>query len=442
MQKNIRPQSTKQPNVDFHERKTARGNPVFVDLFAGCGGLSLGLENAGFQPILFSEINHSAAETYIANRSELDIIPVGDVYNLTNTDLNLLKVYWSYKGIHDIDLVCGGPPCQGYSGIGHRRTFKLEKKEIPSNHLYGEMARVIKALRPKAFLFENVRGLLFSKWSAEGEKGEIFRDVLKTFQSLTEYHVKWDLLFAKDYGVPQNRPRVMIVGYRSDVCQTELPLGLVREEMLFSDPNAVRDGFLPKPEGSPPSMPDLLSDLEDLDFHNKKATLAYPREPHNETQKRLRTSRDGKVLHLGDPLTDHEYSSHSPAVIDKFKHMILHGGEIPKKYQTKKFAQRVLPVKWGPDGPSITATSLPDDYVHYALPRAPTVREWARIQMFPDWYVFKGPRTTGGRRRAGDPEKGLWGRDVPKYTQIGNAVPVLLAEKVGRHIRGMINESR
>ena len=135
-----------------------------IDLFAGCGGLSLGLEEAGFTPLLFSEISPHAAETYIANRRELDIIPVGDIYNLTDLDLGLLKTYWRYKGIEDIDLVCGGPPCQGYSGIGHRRTFKLDKKDIPSNHLFQEMVRVIRNVRPKMFLFENVRGLLNAKY--------------------------------------------------------------------------------------------------------------------------------------------------------------------------------------------------------------------------------------------------------------------------------------
>ena len=89
-------------------------------------------------------------------------------------------------------------------------------------------------------------------------------------------------------------------------------------------------------------------------------------------------------------------------------------------------------------GPTITATSLPDDYVHYSLPRVPTVREWARLQTFPDWYQFSGKRTTGGRRRAGDPSAGDWARDLPKYTQIGNAVPVALAHAVGNHLREII----
>ena len=118
--------------------------------------------------------------------------------------------------------------------------------------------------------------------------------------------------------------------------------------------------------------------------------------------------------------------------------MIDHGGQIRPEDATKKFAQRVIPARWGPTGPSITATSLPDDYVHFSQPRILTVREWARLQTFPDWYRFAGKRTTGGRRRAGDPSAGDWSRELPKYTQIGNAVPVWLARAVGEHLRGLL----
>ena len=104
--------------------------------------------------------------------------------------------------------------------------------------------------------------------------------------------------------------------------------------------------------------------------------------------------------------------------------MIENKGIIPDKYKTKKFAQRLLPSKWGNKGPSITITSLADDFVHYKQARTPTVRECARIQTFPDWYQFAGKRTTGGIRRAGNPRKNMFDREVPKYTQIGNAVPL------------------
>lgn len=411
-----------------------------IDLFAGCGGLSLGLEQAGFHPLLFSELNRSAAETYIANRVGQEIIPVGDIYQLTDPNLKLLKTYWEYKGINDIDLVCGGPPCQGYSGIGHRRTFKLEKKDIPSNHLYQEMARVIRCVKPRIFLFENVRGLLTSKWSANGRNGEVFKAVLSEFKSIPDYCVRWELVHAKEYGVPQNRPRVLIVGIRHDLLSTTEQLHLMQEPVTVDDPSAVKDGFLPPPSGIPPTLVELLSDLEDPDYLNKGATSEYVNNPRNQIQVELRTMPNGGLMKKGDALSEQEYSDHASYIREKFSHMIDNNGEIPERFRTKKFAQRVFPRAWDKNGPNLTATSLPEDYVHYKQPRSPTVREWARIQTFPDWYVFRGSRTTGGRRRAGDPDAGVWDRDVPRYTQIGNAVPVLLARKIGQHLAAILRK--
>ena len=204
------------------------------------------------------------------------------------------------------------------------------------------------------------------------------------------------------------------------------------------EPSAIEAGFLPGPSGEAPSLPELLGDLEDTSFLNKTSNDKYLREPKSGIQHLLRTRMDGTVMAKGTELTDQEYSAHADYIRKKFQHMIEHGGEIPTEYQTKKFAQRVFPRQWGPDGPNLTAASLPDDYVHYREPRAPTVREWARLQTFPDWYVFKGPRTTGGRRRAGDPSIGDWNREVPKFTQIGNAVPVLLARKIGEHLADIL----
>ena len=144
----------------------------------------------------------------------------------------------------------------------------------------------------------------------------------------------------------------------------------------------------------------------------------------------------------GDELTDHEYSKHSSHVKAKFQFMIDNpGAELPDKFKTKKFAQKVLPRKWESTGPNITVTSLPDDYVHWAQPRSLTVRECARIQGFPDWYQFKGKRTTGGIRRAGNPREDIHFRELPKYTQIGNAVPVQLGEILGQHFKGILTRS-
>lgn len=405
---------------------------TFIDLFAGCGGLSLGLERAGFTPLLVNELNSDALSTYLANRR--DAFPWlcdNNVSNVKDLVLNekLLDGFQAsikkdfgvdiYSG--QLDLICGGPPCQGFSGLGIRRSYSVEKKQLPSNFLYQDMAFLVNKIRPKIFLFENVRGLLSSRWTDDGEKGEIFRDVLKTFRDIGAYYVRYKLVHAKDYGVPQNRPRILIVGLRKDVFP---------EPVIKSD-DAVLTGFLPKPIGGYPTIEELLSDLVDTSYARGTVTERYPRAPQNSVQRQLRTKRDGSVFAVGDKVSEMEYSNHSDYIVEKFTEMIRNGGEIPERFRTKKFAQKVLPRTWGKEGPTITACSAPDDYVHFCQPRALTVREWARLQTFPDWYVFAGKRTTGGLRRAGNPREGIFDRELPKYTQIGNAVPVELAYNIG-----------
>ena len=197
----------------------------FIDLFAGCGGLSLGLEQAGFTPAFVNELNNDALDTYLLNRKEFSYLKklnCNDIKDICSTrerieDLKSgLRKHLSLKG-KDVSLLVGGPPCQGYSGIGHRRSYGVDKEEIPSNYLYKSMAKLISHIKPRAFIFENVKGLLHARWNPKGQKGEIWKDVLKTFQNLDGYFVDSALLYAKDYSVPQNRPRVFIVGVRTNI---------------------------------------------------------------------------------------------------------------------------------------------------------------------------------------------------------------------------------
>jgi DNA (cytosine-5)-methyltransferase 1 len=426
--------------------KSNAGQKYCVDLFAGCGGLSLGLELAGFKTLLFSELNDDAADTFQANHKDAE--RCGNITDLTKNDCSLLLSrleFWKKaKGVAKVDLVCGGPPCQGYSGIGHRRTFKLNKEQIPSNHLYEEMIKVIKVVKPRVFLFENVKGLLSAKWTAKGENGEIFRQVLKAFRDIDGYEVRWQLVRAKDYGVPQNRPRVLIVGISQDEVMPSAREVKKCEETII-EPTAVVDGWLPEcGEMDYPHLRDLLDDLVGGSGRSSDELkdVSYWKPASTDIQKWLRKRPDGTLMEVGHALKEQEYSKHKPHVLKKFLFMQENGGRIHHAHKTKKFAQRLLLAEWPADGPFITATSLPDDYVHYAEPRTLTVREWARLQTFPDWYEFKGPRTTGGRRRAGDPSKDDWSRDVPRYTQIGNAVPVLLAKALGGHFIKLLKNER
>jgi len=413
-----------------------------VDLFAGCGGLSLGLENAGFSPIFVNELNNDALESYLINREtkypllrdkRFHINNVKDLVTEKNRISQLSKDFLVEHNIDinngDIDLLVGGPPCQGFSGIGHRRSYSVDKKQLPSNHLFQDMAWIISQLKPKIFLFENVRGLLSARWDKNSEKGGIWKDVLSTFQSLKDYHINYAEVRSMDYGVPQNRPRILLVGVRDDI-------NLSAWEKNPSDIGSI---FLPHKSGNSPDLIDLLGDLIDPNYINGGETTHYPVDPLNSIQEKLRTLPNGKVLSSGAQLDEHLYSNHSENVIAKFQEMINSHGVIPVKYRTKKFSQRLLPKTWSNNGPNITATSLPDDYVHFSQPRTLTVREWARLQGFPDWYKFAGKRTTGGIRRAGNPRDGIFDRELPKYTQIGNAVPVTLAEAIGNHFKKVLS---
>ncbi len=443
---------------------------TMVDLFAGCGGLSLGFENAGFTPIFVNELDKDAMATYLQNRrhklgglefAENEALRCHDIQCLKGRRLdelisdlqNIPEANFVPSGTVDsrlgggstLDVLAGGPPCQGYSGIGIRRSYAVDRSEIPSNRLFGRMAQIIRRLRPRIFLFENVRGLLNAKWTRYGNE-LIFPEVKAEFRKIPGYEVRWSVVFAKNYGVPQNRPRVLLVGVRKD---------LVTESALLdpdSDPeDAVACGFLPDGQaGSFPNLSNLLGDLMDPkivdilrsgDFPSGAfETKSYPKPARTAIQKSFRNPPPWDLTRR-TKLTEQQYSKHSRRVVEKFDYMLSHDGEIPERFKTKKFSQRVLKAKWDNGEPNITATCMSDDFVHYAQPRSLTVREWARIQMFPDWYRFAGKRTTGGLRRAGNPREGIFDREVPKYTQIGNAVPVGLAEKVAEHFRLLLDDA-
>lgn len=444
-----------------------------VDLFAGCGGLSLGFEKAGFTPVFVNELNNDALDTYLRNRPhELGGMRFADNPDLHCNDANELKGKRLQKLLFDLqdikpidfrfdkgtkrsgagstlDIVTGGPPCQGFSGLGIRRSYDVHRKNIPSNHLYGRMAKIIGAIRPRIFLFENVRGILNAKWTKKG-KDRIWPDVTAAFKRIPGYEVRWSVVFSKDYGVPQNRPRVLLVGIRRDILAAPNLAGVI--EPLNDPEDAIACGFLPRGEdGKFQNLVDLLGDLEDRKIprilrtqtfpEGTFKTASYPRAPKlGSIQESLRMPPKWAS---NEPiqLTEQEYSKHRQHVVAKFDFMLKNNGDIPEEYRTKKFSQRLLPKRWGKNIPNITAASLPDDYVHYSQPRILTVREWARLQLFPDWYRFSGSRTTGGILRAGNPRLGIFERDVPKYTQIGNAVPVGLAEKVALHFRRILDQA-
>lgn len=415
-----------------------------IDLFAGCGGLTRGLEWAGFECLAFNELNKDAADSFALNFPDALRLD-GDIMEAVSQEVieeTLIPLIESKGGL---DLLCGGPPCQGFSGIGHRRTHKLDKRDIPTNHLFHEMIRVITALRPKVFLFENVEGILSGKWSPAGMKGEIFKDVWDGFSSISGYTVQPTLLHAYAYGVPQNRPRVMVMGIRNDILKntsvkpTEFDINVMTTSLSSKLLN--NGGFFASWDENEIKFTDPVDVLSDLDFCGWDAEKPFhQKEPETDFQKSMRVGN--QYDEQGNEIvTDHQFSNHTSNVKERFEYMlknkIYRKTDLPLHMQTRKFSQRPLPVRWEKN-PTVTIMSMPDDYIHYSNPRTLSVREWARMQTFPDKHLFSGPRTTGGSRRAGNPSIGNWSRDVPKYTQIGNAVPPLLAKGIGERVKEII----
>ena len=467
------------PKADDSASSNSSRAYTFVDLFAGCGGLSLGLEQAGFTPVFVNELNRHAMDTYLANRGHVlqgefaanmdlrcndinDLADASRVEKLKSDLSNLSEMCLEFNaenkqsragGGSNLDLVVGGPPCQGFSRIGIRRSYAVDRESVPSNRLYERMADVIDQLRPRMFLFENVNGLRSARWTRDGTE-KVWHSVLEKFDSIDGYEIDFEVVQSSKYGVPQNRPRVLLVGIRKDILKHKRALKLDPEQG-----HAIENGFLPAGSGKgrdcPPDLENLLGDLVDPKIEDTLQAVAggdqYPKEPFesreyaipfnqaSELQKSFRKApafwRSTEV-----PLTEQVYTRHASHIITKF-FMMEPGGSIPGVFATKKFSQRKLPVRWDNAGPTITATSLPDDYVHFKQPRILTVREWARLQQFPDWYVFKGPRTTGGLKRAGNPKAGNYERVLPRYTQIGNAVPVGLAHRVGEYFKTILDEA-
>ena len=405
--------------------------PVFVDLFAGCGGMSLGLERAGWKALAFTEINEDAKGSYLKNRQMEPPRHFG-------TNAALLRHSDEFK---DIDLVCGGPPCQGFSFRGHRRTQHVRRDSVPANGLYKEMIRVISKIKPKLFLLENVYGMVRSRWS-DASQQTVFETVYDDFlkKLAREYVISADVLRSCDYGVPQLRRRVFLVGISRELRQAEDP-------RQFLDPFVARKlGLLPHPTAllsSGLDPVDVIGDLVDPAYSEDPSavieTAKYPLRASTPFQKEMRTVEGSGVLRCGAALSDHVYSRHRPETRRKYSELIRNDGKLPLRYQTKKFKLTLLPRVWPDRVPKITITSLADDFVHFEQARTLTVRECARFQTFPDSYEFVGKRTTGGERRAGRPAEGIWDRDLPKYTQIANAVPVRFAEELGKHLRGLLS---
>lgn len=401
-------------------RKTAL-SPTFVDVFAGCGGLSLGLMSAGWRGVFAVERDGFAFETLKANLISRDKPycfewpewlpqePIG-VAELLAAKRNELR---GLAG--KVDMLVGGPPCQGFSSAGRRDASD------PRNRLVEAYLEMVKLIEPKVVLIENVRGITsdFKDEAAPEGTTNYAKWIISALSK--RYEVATRMIDTSRFGVAQKRHRFFVVAIRRDVPAVELPFDVLE---------ASRTGFL-RAKGIaavPVSARLAISDLEvarngtrasrDTDGFSE---IAY-RGPVTTYQLALNKSQCG-------PLGDTRLARHKPEIVARFREIIelCHAEgrlntslspEMRASFGLRKCAIRVM----DPEGPAPTVTSMPDDLIHYAEPRTLTVRENARLQSFPDWFEFHGKYTTGGHRRR---------REVPRFTQVANAVPPLMAEAIG-----------
>ncbi|WP_088292413.1 DNA cytosine methyltransferase [Bacillus mycoides] len=431
-----------------------------IDLFSGPGGLTTGLKLAGIKPLIAVEINNETAETYAANHhvdllkleeylqhkntyehifkpSDKSVLILGDVREVTD---NLIReILLKRFSKESVDVITGGPPCESYSMAGKRQ------KNDERDHLYKHLSRIAKVVNASILLFENVKGILSKK--TENQQ-TFFSQVCEEFEKtqndvsfrVTSSHKKDVLLNCANYGVPQNRERVFIVGvnnkyentYFSYPQQTHgsdylMPVVTVGQAMLdLPEVNVLEENEVYEKDNNY---------IENLDDPSRKNFLKFVRgiSPFSLTE----NPYDGKNL------DSHKASKHLDKIIKRMS--LIQQGEGMKKagerlikegkqelrdqyFPKKLYAARYRRLK--DDKPSFTVTShCFDEIIHPIKNRALTPREAARLQSFPDWYIFKGPYVIFHS----DPKQ-------DRYEQIGDAVPPLVGYHLGLEIVNTLNE--
>ncbi len=421
-------------HLRFHQRYfltinylKVENKPNYIDLFAGCGGLSLGLHNAGWKGLFAIEKSPDAFKTLKYNLIDKKkhfewpawlpktALEINDVLAEYKTELQKLK--------GKVTMIAGGPPCQGFSMAGRRNENDLRNKLINS---YIEFVKIV---RPDIIFFENVKGFTLG-FVKNKVKGIAYSSLVTSELENLGYYVKGQLVNFGNYGVPQKRTRFILVGFKKE--NQNATQEKVDNFFKLLEENSF-DFLKSKGLNKQTNLGDAISDL--LKKNGLKETPEYPSfksgvygEKQSNYQKLMRKWVQVKIA------DSHRFPKHTDEVIKRFKNILAETKDrrnldlnitIREKYNIKKHT--VIPLSAKDKSPTIA--TLPDDYIHYSEPRILTVREYARIQSFPDNYIFKGKYTTGGKLRI---------KEVPRYTQIGNAIPPLFGEQSGLVLKQLL----
>lgn len=371
-----------------------------LDLFAGAGGMTLGFKNAGIKSVGAVEVDRFAAETFMHNFPEIPMYH-RDIHSFTNEEI--------IERFSGVDIIAGGPPCQGFSVAGPSQYGIIDKR----NTLIMEFFRFITVLKPKYCILENVKGILNGKMNASQKALETYKKEMEKIG----YTSKVFVLQAADFGVPQYRERVVVI---SALENNPLP------EQVEGDFKGVENWVTVK---------EVFGDLPDIDAgQGTNEGVPYKTQPQSEYQKYIRNGSKGVFNHVA--------MKHTPRLIARFA-QIPQGGslldvpaefgqrqrngtelDVKKRYKTNN--QRLDPNKVS----NIITASFQSTFVHPYLNRNLTAREGARLQSFPDSFVFCGPRTLMSKslliKEHREDEIGL-----SQYNQIGNAVPPRMAQAIG-----------
>ena len=349
--------------------------PTVIDMFSGCGGLSRGFIDAGFEVILGVDFDETALKTFEKNHDGA-IALKGDLFKKETID-DMAKAVNNRK----VDVIIGGPPCQGFSLTGKRQ----ENDE--RNTLFYSMVEAVKVFQPKAFVLENVPGL------ANLYEGKAKEAILKEFGALG-YTINFQVLYAPDFGIPQIRKRVFFVGLKNGE-NFEFPLPIKTADNYVTCEQAI---------GDLPSLTDTIGE----------AVSDYPNPALSDYQKQMRKNATKLLNHVGTVHTDHVIS-----VIRQ----VPEGGnhkDLPEGVgDSRKFNEAWT--RYHSQKPSRTIDTGHRNHFHYKWDRVPTVRENARLQSFPDDFKFIGNKTQ-------------------QYKQVGNAVPPLLGFHLAKKLKTYLDD--
>ncbi|MDD3402403.1 MAG: DNA cytosine methyltransferase [Hespellia sp.] len=394
----------------------------FIDLFAGCGGLSEGFYQQGFKALAHIEINPTACKT-LKTRMEYYGYedPDKEVLNLDITGNDVIEKLDQAVDGRAVDIIIGGPPCQAYSSLGRAKDDNAMQDD-PRNYLFESYVKVLNHYKPRFFVFENVTGMLTAKVNREYIVNKIIAALGANYK--VKFDAKMNVLNSANYGVPQIRKRVIIIGVRKDI-------DIEPEEMYADIIKTHYDPEMTEDEKTGlkkyVTVKDAIGELPKLRPGQGEAKIPFESKRDNDFLK--------KISHINEnTLMDHVARNHNDKDIERYTVMSKNHWTFQELLENRPDLNHEKPrvfgnsytVQWW-DLPSKTIIAhLYKDGNQFIHPdssqgRTFTVREAARLQSFPDNFVFEGPRTE-------------------QFKQIGNAVPPLLAEAIAKCIKGKLNK--